>query len=114
MVAERLTAVLTPAQHRVQVLIPEKCELAELFQATLDQAPDEIKIDHRIRVAHFAVFVQVQDTDIREFYAIQQFIEIAGEPFQVGPPLPKPVNPSLVKIETDKTTASQHPRTLQQ
>jgi hypothetical protein len=33
----------------------------------------------------FAVFVQVEDADNREFRAIQQFIEIARKPFHGFP-----------------------------
>ena len=49
------TAVLTPAHHRIQVLIPEKGELTECVQPALDQAPNEREIDLCTAITDLAV-----------------------------------------------------------
>jgi hypothetical protein len=62
--AQSLATVLPAAHHRVKVLIPEKGELTELVQTTLDQSSDEIEIDLRTAVADLAVLIQVEDADV--------------------------------------------------
>ena len=68
----------------------------------------------RVGIADLAVFVQVEDADVGQFFAIQQFVEVAGEPFQVGPLLPEAVDPGRVEIDADKAAGRQGSFAFQQ
>src|SRR5205823_2311832 len=100
--AQRLAAVLAAAHDRIQVLIPEQGELPESVQPALDQSANEREIDLRTAVADLAVFVEVEDADIRQGGRLQLFVEVAGDPFHVGPALAEAVDAGRVEVDADK------------
>ena len=94
--------LLTAADHRVQVLIPEQSEFAERIETTLDQSPDQIEIDLGTAIGDLAVFVQVEDADPGQFRRLQQLIQVAGDPFQVRSALPEAIDPGRIEVDPDK------------
>ena len=68
----------------------------------------------RIRVADLAVGVQVEDADVGQLGRVQPFVEVAGDPFQVRPPLPEAVDACRVEIDADEAAGRQHAFALQQ
>src|SRR5688572_952260 len=114
MLAKCLTTVSSTARDSIEVLVPKQGELAELLQATLNEGADEIEIDPGVGIAHCAVFVQVEYADIGQFFAIQELVEIAGQPFQIRPLLPEALNPRRVEVDAHKAAQRQRLRSFQQ
>ena len=74
---------------RIQVLVPEQRELAELRQAALHQPSHKMEIDTCILVADRAVLIQVEDADVRQPFRAHKLlaplvdlpVEVAGDPW---------------------------------
>src|SRR4051794_33152724 len=103
MAAQGLATILTPAHHGVQVLIPEQGELTEGVQPALDQSPDEREINRRAAVRDFAILVQGEDADLGQLGCLEPFVEVAGNPLQIGPALPEAIDPGQVEVNADKS-----------
>ena len=65
-------------------------------------------------IADLAVFVEVEDADVGQLGRVQPFVEVAGDPFQVGPPLAEAVDAGRVEIDADKAAGRQDAFAFQQ
>lgn len=107
MTAKSLAAIVAATNNGIQILIPEEGELAKGVEATLNQSANERKIGLSTAVPDFAIFIEIQDSDASQLRGVESFVQIACHSFQVGPLLPKALDPSRVEIDANKTVGCQ-------